>query len=138
MQVIYNADCPICSREIAGYRAYSEARALPLRFEGIDAADLAALGLTPEDAARRLHVVKDGELLSGVAAFVALWREMPRFRWLARLVSLPGVRQLAGGLYEGLLGPALYALHRRRVRRRARQGAGCAGDSAGDSAGAER
>ena len=138
MQVIYNDDCPICAREVAGYRAYAEARALPLRFDGIDAADLAALGLTPEDAARRLHVVQDGRLLSGVAAFVALWREMPRFRWLARLVSLPGVRQVAEVVYEGALGPALYALHRRRVRRRARQGAACGPQSVRDRAGAGR
>lgn len=116
--VIYNAGCPICSREIESYRRYSERRALPLRFEAIEAANLSLWGLTPEDAARRLHVIKDGELLRGVPAFAALWQEMPRFRWLARIVRLPVMRQAAHGLYEGVLAPALYALHRRRVRRR--------------------
>jgi predicted DCC family thiol-disulfide oxidoreductase YuxK len=84
----------------------------------MDRADLAALGLTPEDAARRLHVVRDGELLAGLPAFVALWEEMPRFRWLARVVSLPLVRPVASAVYERVLAPALYALHRRRVARR--------------------
>ena len=116
---IYNADCPLCSREIAGYRAYAEARALPLRFEALQETDLAALGLSPEEAARRLHVIRNGELLSGLPAFVALWAEMPRFRWLARLVSLPLVRPVAGLVYERVLAPALYALHRRRVARKA-------------------
>jgi len=116
---IYNAECPICRREIAGYRAYAEARALPLRFAALQETDLAALGLTPEDAARRLHVLRDGALLSGLPAFVALWSEMPRFRWLARLVSLPVLRPVATAVYDRALAPALYALHRRRVARKA-------------------
>jgi len=116
--VIYNADCPICSREVDGYRRYAEARALPLHFQDMGRADLAAWGLTPEDAARRLHVVQQGRLLAGVDAFVALWAEMPRFRWLARLVALPGLRQAAELLYERALAPLLYAMHRRRVARR--------------------
>ena len=116
-RVIYNAACPICSREVEGYRRYAEARALPLAFEDLGRADLATLGLTPQDAARRLHVVRDGELLAGLPAFVALWEEMPRFRWLARTVSLPVVRPLATALYEGILAPLLYAMHRRRQAR---------------------
>ena len=115
--VIYNASCPICSREIEGYRRYSEARALPLRFQDLDRADLAGWGLTPEDAARRLHVIQDGELLAGVPAFAALWREMPRFRWLGRLVMRPWVRPAAEIVYERVLAPILYAMHRRRVAR---------------------
>ncbi len=118
-RVIYNASCPICSREVEGYRRYAEARALPLQFDDMNTADLAALGLTPEDAARRLHVVRDGALLAGLPAFVALWGEMPRFRWLARLVSLPVVRPVAHATYERILAPLLYAMHRRRVARRA-------------------
>lgn len=115
---IYNADCPICSREIAAYRRYAVAHDLPLRFEPLQTADLARLGLTPEDAARRLHVLREGELLSGLPAFVAIWQEMPRFRWLARLVSLPLLRPVATAVYDRVLAPALYALHRRRVARR--------------------
>lgn len=117
--VIYNANCPICSREIASYRRYCEARALPVAFRDLDRTDLGALGLTPEDAARRLHVIADGTLLAGTPAFIALWAAMPRFRPLARIVSLPGLRQIATLLYEGIAAPALYALHRRRVARRA-------------------
>lgn len=116
-KVIYNSECPICSREVSAYRRYAEARALPLDFAALQNEDLAALGLTPEDAARRLHVVQDGRLLAGLPAFVALWQEMPRTRWLARIVSLPIVRPLVGAVYEALLAPALYAMHRRRVAR---------------------
>lgn len=117
--VIYNANCPICAREIASYRRYCEARALPVAFQDLNRTDLAALGLTPTDAARRLHVVENGTLLAGTPAFIALWQAMPRFRPIARIVALPGLRQIATLVYEGLAAPALYALHRRRVRRAA-------------------
>lgn len=115
--VIYNARCPICSREVEGYRAYADSRALPLRFADLHGEDLPALGLTPDAAARRLHVVRGDTVLAGLPAFVALWEEMPRFRWLAMFVSLPLVRPLAATVYERILAPSLYALHRRRVAR---------------------
>ncbi|MEM1431924.1 MAG: DCC1-like thiol-disulfide oxidoreductase family protein [Pseudomonadota bacterium] len=115
--MIYNSDCPICAREIASYRRYAEARDLPLEFSGLTDAAALGSGLTVDEAARRLHVVKDGELLSGLAAFAALWAALPRFRWLARIVSLPVIRPVAHAVYEGVLAPLLYAMHRRRVAR---------------------
>jgi predicted DCC family thiol-disulfide oxidoreductase YuxK len=117
--VIYNGDCPICSREIGVYRARTAADGT-LLFLDLNDADLAVWGLTREDAARRLHVVEDGRILSGVDAFLALWRATPGFGWLARLVGLPGVRQVARVVYDGALAPALYAMHRRRERRAGR------------------
>ncbi len=119
-QIIYNADCPICAHEIGAYRSHAAAAGLPLRFEGLDSPALARHGLTADEAARRLHVVKDGRLLAGIPAFLALWEAMPRFRWLARAVRLPGIRQAAGLVYEGVLAPWLYALHRRRIARNGR------------------
>ncbi|MEM8958556.1 MAG: DUF393 domain-containing protein [Pseudomonadota bacterium] len=123
-EIIYNGSCPICSREIAAYERYASIRNLPLDFTPLDEADLAAHGLSAEDAARRLHIVQDGRLVSGVEAFALLWDAMPRFRWLAQLVRLPVVRPLAGVIYERLLAPLLYALHRRRRVRAARARSG--------------
>jgi predicted DCC family thiol-disulfide oxidoreductase YuxK len=120
--VIYNANCPICSREIDSYRRYCERRDLPVEFRDLDRTDLGALGLTPEDAARRLHVIENGRLQAGTPAFIALWQAMPRFRPLARIVALPGLRQIATLIYEGIAAPAFYAMHRRRVARQARAG----------------
>lgn len=116
-KVIYNGSCPICSREISAYQRYAEARALPLNFDDLHQTDLAALGLTADAAARRLHVVQEGRLLAGLPAFVALWEEMPRLRWLARLVSLPVIRPLAHATYEHVLAPLLYRMHLRRKSR---------------------
>lgn len=114
--VLYNGQCPICSREIAHYRRAAEAGGHPLRFDDLHEADLAAWGVSAEEARRRLHVLEGGRLLVGVPAFLALWRALPGWRWLARIVGLPGVQQVAGLFYDHVLAPALHALDRRRRR----------------------
>ncbi|WP_305967946.1 MULTISPECIES: thiol-disulfide oxidoreductase DCC family protein [unclassified Mameliella] len=115
--VIYNDSCPICSREVAGYRRMAERDGVELGFAGLSEGAHADHGLTRDQAARRFHVVKDGTLYSGLPAFAVLWAEMPRLRWLARLVRLPGLSHILGAAYDHLVAPALYALHRRRQRR---------------------
>ena len=58
--------------------------------------------------------------MGGVEAFLAIWRALPRYRWLARLVSLPGLRGVVEVVYERFLAPWLYRRHMRRQARRAR------------------
>ena len=121
LEVVYNGSCPVCSTEVAVYRRHAEAAALPIAFTDLNDADLARIGLDRDRAARRFHVLKDGELLSGVPAFLALWRSIPRYRWLARIVGLPGIRHAAVLAYDRVAAPLLYGMHRRRVARQ-----GCA------------
>ena len=118
-EIIYNGSCPICSREVNGYARYAQARALPLTFTDLTATDLDALGLTPDEAAERLHVLHEGKLVAGVDAFVILWAEMPRFRWLARLVTLPMIYPIAVFVYDQILAPLLFGMHKRRQARAA-------------------
>ncbi|WP_299674132.1 thiol-disulfide oxidoreductase DCC family protein [uncultured Roseobacter sp.] len=118
--VLYNAECPVCSREIDHYARLTEAQALPLSYDDLnDAPTLARWGVTADDAARRLHVRRNGALYVGVPAFIVLWQSLPRYRWLARLVSLPGLYRLAHWIYEGVLAPLLYRSHLRRQAKRA-------------------
>jgi len=116
-EVIYNADCPVCRFEIDHYKAYSDTNGLALRFLDLRAGSLAAHGLSEDDAARRLHVIRDGVVLSGVPAFAALWSEMPRYAWLSKLVMWPVVRPVAAMLYDKVAAPILYRAH---LKRRAR------------------
>ncbi|MEO1365094.1 MAG: DUF393 domain-containing protein, partial [Pseudomonadota bacterium] len=87
-RVLYNADCPVCNFEITHYADYSAREGLPIRFDDLNSDALAQWNLDADTAARRLYVLKDGALHSGIPAFVLLWQEMPRYRWLARLVSV--------------------------------------------------
>ena len=122
--VIYNDQCPVCSWEIAHYRDHAEAEGLPIDFRDLnDGGSPALASLTEDEAARRLYLLKDGDILSGIPAFIALWREMPRYRWLARIVALPGLRHAAAALYDHALAPAIYGWHVRRRRRKSSAGA---------------
>ena len=116
-EVLYNASCPVCSFEIDHYRSYAEKRALALRFDDLNACDLARWGLSADEAARRLYVRQGDVLLSGIPAFQVLWEEMPRYRWLARLTRVPGVYWLSCKTYDHVLAPLIYNWHRRRLAR---------------------
>ena len=114
-RVLYNDTCPVCSLEIDAYRKRAEASDLPIRFDTL--IDAAKWGLTPDQAARRLHVLYNGKLLSGIPAFRALWGELPHLNWLARLTGRPFIGAAAVTLYDKLLAPVLYRMHKRRQRR---------------------
>lgn len=114
-EVLYNAACPVCSYEIEHYAKISQREGLPIAFTDLNDADaLRRWGLTADTAARRLHVLQNAEILDGIPAFIALWREMSRYRWLATLVSLPGVFRIAVWTYDLVLAPLLYRWHLRR------------------------
>lgn len=115
-EVIYNGACPICSREIAVYKRRTGDA---VSYVDLNAVDVARYGLTKEQAAQSFHMVVDGEMLEGLAAFRALWACTRGFRWLAWLTGLPVVRPLAGAVYAYVLAPALYRMH---LRRKARNG----------------
>ncbi|WP_417205534.1 thiol-disulfide oxidoreductase DCC family protein [Antarctobacter sp.] len=117
LTVLYNDTCPICSREVDGYRCMTPRAGAKITYCGLSATGHMDHGLTEDAAARRFHVIHDGVLLSGMPAFVALWDQMPRLRWLAWLVRRPGLRQLTVALYDHLVGPMLYRMHLRRTRR---------------------
>lgn len=125
VHVLFNGDCPICSREIAHYADLAARSGAPLHFDPIAQESLAEWGLDHESAARRLHVRRGSETRSGVAAFITLWATLPRWRWLARLVALPLVRPLAEIGYERVAAPLLFRAHlRRQARAAAAQEAG--------------
>lgn len=115
-KVLYNADCPVCSFEINHYAKYARAQDLPLRFDDLNSEALAGWGLDADTAARRLYVQKGDQLLSGIPAFIVLWQDMPRYRWLARIVSTPGVHWLAVKAYDHVLAPLIYRWHLARQK----------------------
>ncbi len=121
--VLYNGSCPICSREVGIYRTEAARTDAGVAFRDVTApdtvADLASLGLTPDAATRRFHVLKGGQMIDGVDAFVALWAVLPRWRWVARIVGSRPIRPVVAMVYDRAAAPLLFALHRRRQRRKA-------------------
>ena len=113
--VLFNGDCEICSKEICVYKTYGAGKGLPIDFKDINASDLNQFGLTRDETARQLHVIKNSELFKGVKAFVVLWNEMPRYRFLARIFSLPGVTSLAQFFYYHVIARYLYVRDLKRL-----------------------
>lgn len=93
LTVLYDGACPLCRREIGVYRGLQ-----PLQPDGpvcfVDVSDTTLPlppGTTREQLLARFHVRgRDGQLLSGAQAFLALWAALPGWRWLALAGRLPG------------------------------------------------
>ena len=97
LTVLYDGACPLCRREIGIYRGLRPLQSgMPVCFADVsDAAFPLPLALPPgttrEQLLARFHVrSRDGELLSGAPAFLALWAALPGWRWLAWAARLPG------------------------------------------------
>jgi predicted DCC family thiol-disulfide oxidoreductase YuxK len=101
--VFFDGSCPLCRREISVYR-----RATPLTpIEWVDVSATGSASIAGRrcgDLMARFHVqTADGAMLSGAAAFVALWLLFPGWRWLGMLGSLPGMRHVLELLYRAFL-----------------------------------
>lgn len=99
--VYYDGACPVCRREIGFYQKRTGGA---VSYCDVAAEVCPAPDLTREDALRRFHVrLADGELVSGAAAFLALWRETPGFRTAAKLLSARPVVAVLDLGYAGFL-----------------------------------
>lgn len=120
LTVLYDGACPLCRREIAHVKGLAERQG----DSGLCFADIShsTEGDTRSAAERaallaRFHVQRaDGSRLDGAAAFVAMWRRLPGWRWLARLARLPGILPLLELAYQGflVLRPLLQRVARRK------------------------
>jgi len=114
--VLFNGDCEICTKEICIYESYGASKGLPIAFKDINDTDLDSFGLTRDETARQLHVLKNSELFIGVEAFVTLWNEMPKYRFLAKIFSLPGVAKVAQFFYFHVISLYLYKRDIKRLK----------------------
>lgn len=102
--VYFDGACPVCSREVAMYRRQPGADAMGwVDVAHCDAAELGA-GLTRDAAMARLHLRRaDGSLVSGAQAFTTLWRALPRWSWLGRLLGTRATLWLLEAGYRAFL-----------------------------------
>lgn len=122
-QIFYDGNCVVCDIEIAHYK-----RIAPDVFELVDISepgfDASKFGFDPVLVNRELHVMAPNKTVYvGVQAFRHIWsriadRQLDRrsdrqtgsqtanhsaYRWLSRVVGLPGVLQLANIFYGGFV-----------------------------------
>ena len=98
--VWHDGGCPLCRREIALMRRLD-------RRGGIDFVDAAGAEACPLDRAEllaRFHAREDGgPMLTGAAAFAAMWRAIPLLRPLGLLARHPAVLASMERLYISFL-----------------------------------
>lgn len=90
LTVLYDGDCPLCSREIGWYRMQASSEFI----RWVDLRQTPQLelpeGIERRPALERFHVIQpDGLTVTGAAAFLRLWQAFPRLRRLAGLLSRP-------------------------------------------------
>lgn len=113
--VFFDGGCPLCRREIGLYQRLSSANSsntvgwVDVNSEAVQSGENPLPdGLSQSQALARFHVAKlstssDPQLLSGAAAFVALWQRVPGWRWLGFVGALPGVTALLELAYRFFL-----------------------------------
>lgn len=97
----YDGGCPLCTREIALMRKLDERRAIT--FVDATTEDLFC-PIDRSDLLSRFHAREDGTMLSGAAAFAAMWR------------AIPGLRPLGLAARHRIVLAALELLYRRFLK----------------------
>lgn len=98
--VWYDGGCPLCRREIAWMRRLDGKG----RIRFLDAANPDTI--CPLDRSQildRFHALENGALLSGAAAFAAMWRAIPLLRPLGLAAKLPIAQRLLEWAYVRFL-----------------------------------
>ena len=85
--VWHDGACQMCRREIALMRRLDSRRAID--FVDVTSAPVADCPIDPADMLARFHATEDGQLLSGAAAFAAMWRAIPVLRPLGLAARWP-------------------------------------------------
>ncbi len=98
--VWYDGGCPLCIREIAVMRRLDQRRAID--FVDVAPAD-SVCPLDRQLMLARFHASEDGVILSGAAAFAAMWRAIPLLKPLGFAARHPVILRLLERLYTQFL-----------------------------------
>jgi predicted DCC family thiol-disulfide oxidoreductase YuxK len=118
LTVWFDGACPLCAAEIAMMRRLDRRRAIAF----IDVAQPGAATSCPIDRREllaRFHARRrDGRIVSGAAAFAAMWSELPGLRLVGWLAQRPPLVWFLEVLYRIflLIRPATQRLARRWLR----------------------
>ena len=93
--VWHDGNCPLCRREIALMQRLDRRGAIDF----VDVTQAHACPIDPAVMLARFHASEDGRLLSGAAAFAAMWRAIPLLRPLGLAARTPAVLAFLERLY---------------------------------------
>ncbi len=110
--VWYDSECPLCVREIRLMRRLDRRQAVD--FVSIQGG--AGCPISTDELMKRFHAQERGEpVVSGAAAFAAMWRAIPAMKPLGLLARFRPVLWILERMYRGFL--VIRPWLQRRVRR---------------------
>lgn len=86
-KVWFDGACPLCQREIAFMKRLDRTNAI--NFVDVSGAGDPSCPIDQAELLARFHAEEDGKVLSGAAAFAAMWRAIPRLRFLGQMARNP-------------------------------------------------
>tara|TARA_B100001093_G_C26640290_1_gene932882 strand:- start:413 stop:763 length:351 start_codon:yes stop_codon:yes gene_type:complete len=114
MKVYFNESCNICRAEINLYKKQN--------IREIDWVDItnnieAEKETLKDDKTllRRLHVIKDGKVFDGAEAFLLIWKNIPKYKFLYSIFRLPIIFQIFSLAYE-VIAFFLYLKNRKQIK----------------------
>ena len=97
----FDGGCPLCRREVQHYRRLDRDETVQWIDISAPGTQLDVYGISRDTAMARFHVlVNEKQMQTGAAAFVALWSALPYYRWLAKLMRIPGIIPLLERAYQ--------------------------------------
>ena len=99
MKVFFNNSCKICKAEID---LYKKEKIQEIEWIDITNNELAKkeTSRNSKELLRRLHVKENGKVIEGAEAFLALWKKMPKYKFLYSFFKLPIIFNLFSFGYE--------------------------------------
>ena len=99
--VWHDGSCPLCQREIALMRRLDRRGAIT--FVDATVAGDEACPIDRVDLLSRFHASENGRLVSGAAAFAAMWRQIPVLRPIGLAARAPFVLAMLERAYVAFL-----------------------------------
>ena len=114
MKVYFNNSCKICKAEIDLYKKE--------KIKEIEWVDITDNNLAEKETSknskellRRLHVVENEKVIQGAEAFLALWKKIPKYKFLYKFFRLPIIFNLFSFGYE-LVAFFLYLKNKKQLK----------------------
>ena len=99
MKVYFNNSCKICRAEINHYKKQKIDQINWIDITNNKKAKIET-NKNYKQLIRRLHVEKDGKIFSGAKAFLLVWKNIPKYKILYSIFSLPIIFQIFSVTYE--------------------------------------
>ena len=101
IKVFFNNSCSVCRLEINHYKKISDSN-----LEWIDITNnndaLKITSKTQEELLRRLHVIDNGKVVGGAKAFIIIWSQIPKYKFLSKIFNFKPLFILFNYSYEFL------------------------------------